>query len=96
MRDKSTHRLFRYIFKESSEVLHRGNLNTVALRRTYNEKCARLKGQLLRERTELSFRKVRFRRRPVIIDLPQRLGGKRGKREPIVEFVFFEVGKGNE
>lgn len=96
MRDTSTHRLLGHVFKESGKVLHRGNLNTVALCGPYNEECARLKGKLLRERTELSFRKVRLRRRPVIIDLPQRLGGKRGKREPIVEFVFFEVGEGDE
>ena len=52
---------------------------------------------MLRERTELSLRKVPIRRRhPVTIDLPQRLGSKGGKCEPIVELVFLEVGEGNE
>lgn len=34
--------------------------------------------------------------RPITVDLPQGLGSKGGKSEPIVEFVFLEVGKGNE
>jgi hypothetical protein len=34
--------------------------------------------------------------RPVIVDLPQRLGSEGGKREPIVEFVLLEIGEGDE
>jgi hypothetical protein len=91
-----THRLLRHIDKEIGELLYRGNLNIVALRRSYKEKCAGCLGELLCERAELSCRKVCVGRGPVIIDLPQWLGSKCGKREPIVKFVLLKISKGDK
>ena len=85
-----------HVCEECREFVHGGRLDGVVLARPHEEECGWCWGELGGEKGELVVRKVSVRASPVVVYFPQGLCGEGGKGEPIVKFVFLEVGERDE